>query len=167
MIQLLTSTTAAPRRARRFGRVLADAVRSVVAPAALVKAEATTAPAEPAPVADTPPAKGFYTPEEMPELAHIERACLGYDLAADAARSAERNKRAHKNLLSRLPSGRYGRWLVERKPSNRMTPDLAEIERLLGRVPMRPVAASLVVKLAPADTEAAEAAEQPRELVTA
>lgn len=170
MSHLMTFAPAARHTARRIGRLAVNAVRSVVNPAALVKAGQTTAePAAPVTVAEP---TDLYTPDEMPELVDIERAALGYDLAADAARSADRNKRKHRKLLDKLPSGRFGAWIIERKPSTRMTPDLAEIERLfrkhnLGAVPMRPVAPSLVVKPAPAPAEAAPVADEDRELVTA
>lgn len=122
------------------------AVRSVVAPATLVEQIATEAPAPAADPADT------YTADEMPELVAIERAALGYDLAADNARRADRAKRAAKKTLTRLPSGIYGAWKISRKPSARQTVDLAAVTafyRQHGKtVPMKPCADSLVVERA-------------------
>lgn len=172
MFHLMTPRTpTAQRRARRFGRLVAQAVRSVVAPAALVKAEATTAPAAAAaPVAES---ADLYTPDEMPEVAAIEAAALGYDLAADSARAADRAKRKHKKILDRLPAGRYGNWIVERVASNRQVVDIeavrATYERLgLGPVPMRTPAPSLKVKPAPVESApAVEVADEDRELVAA
>lgn len=149
MIQLLTS----PRTVRNVRGLLgtvADAVRSVIAPAALVEQladkEPTTAP-DPA---------GLYEADEIPAVETIEAAARELDRAADQARRADRGKRAAKKVLDRLPSGVYGSWRVFRTPSSRQTPDLAEITRLfkahgLGPVPMKACAASLKV----------EAVEQP------
>ncbi|MGP3685259.1 hypothetical protein ACTVZO_11190 [Streptomyces sp. IBSNAI002] len=74
----------------------------------------------------------------------------------DAARAAERTKRAAKKLVGRLPAGLYGgRWLVERVVSTRQTPDLDAIRATykrhgLGEVPMKEVAPSLrVTSIAP------------------
>lgn len=124
--------------------LVADAVRSVVAPATLVE-QTTEAPA---PAAD--PA-GLFTEDEMPPVEQIERAALGFDLAADSARAADRAKRKHRKLLDRLPAGTYGQWIVRRVASSRQTPDLVAIratyERLgLGDVPMRDTAPSLRVE---------------------
>lgn len=141
MLKLLTT-------ARRFATTTRDAVRSVTNPAALVEAKATE---QPAPVAAAEPA-GLYGPDDMPPVEDIERAALGYDLAAESARSADRAKRKHKAVLGKLPSGIYGRYRIFRTPSSRSTPDLAEITRIfkahgLGAVPMKPCAASLKVEL--------------------
>lgn len=129
---------AAPRGVRRALRVVSDAVRSVIAPAALVRTGTVPDPAD------------VYTDEEMPAPEAIEAAAADYAAACDAARAADRGKRRAKKLLGRLPAGRYGRWLVERVPSSRQTPDLEAIRatyaRLgLGDVPMRPCAPSLRV----------------------
>ena len=149
MLNLLTS----PRTARNVRGLLgtvAAAVRSVIAPAALVEQladeEPTTAP-DPA---------GLYEADEMPAVETIEAAARELERAADQARRADRGKRAAKKVLDRLPSGVYGSWRVFRTPSSRQTPDLAEITRIfkahgLGPVPMKACAASLKV----------EAVEQP------
>lgn len=128
----------------------ADAIRSI-APTETPADEPTLAP-DPA---DT------YTDDEMPAVADIERAALGFDLAADNARRADRAKRTARKVLDRLPAGRYGAWIVERVTSNRQTADLDSIratyKRLgLGPVPMKANAPSLKVRRAeiiPADTE--------------
>lgn len=154
MIHLLTSPSTR-RTLRAVLGTVADAVRSVVAPATLV--EQTT---EPAVVEATDPA-GLFTADEMPELAVIERAALGYDLAADNARRADRSKRAAKKILDRLPAGRYGNWIVERVASNRQTADLDAIRAVykklgLGAIPMKDAAPSLKVRhaeIVPADAE--------------
>ncbi|MTE22605.1 hypothetical protein F0L17_26620 [Streptomyces sp. TRM43335] len=131
-------------RVRRAARTVSDAVRSVVAPAALVRTETVPDPAD------------AYGPEEMPAPEAIETAAADYAAACDQARAADRGKRRAKKTLGRLPAGRYGRWLVERVPSSRQTPDLEAIRatyaRLgLGDVPMRPCAPSLrVTELVPA-----------------
>jgi hypothetical protein len=144
---------------------VADAVRSVVDPAALVQAQQPTPAAEVA----APEPTGLYEPDEMPSTEDIERAALRYDLAADSARRADRSKRAAKKILSKLPSdGIYGMWRVYRKPSARMTPDLEAIGQILRthgirEIPMKPCADSLVVER----VEATASDEQTRELVTA
>lgn len=158
MLNLLMSPRAA-RNIRGLIGTVSAAVRSVVAPSTLV--EQTEAPA----VVEAPDPAGLYEADEMPELAAIERAALGFDLAADNARSADRAKRKHRKILDRLPSGAYGQWLVRRVASSRQTPDLVAIratyERLgLGDVPMRDTAPSLRVERidVPADTEPSELA---------
>jgi hypothetical protein len=138
----------------RTARRITDAVRCVVAPAALVRDQAQQAPA----VADDP--ADLYGPDDMPELADIEAAALGFDLAADAARSADRAKRKYRKVLDRLPAGLYGQWLVSRTPSNRQVADLdairATYKRLgLGPVPMRQAAPSLRVTRAEVPAEVA------------
>lgn len=155
MFQLLMSPRAA-RNIRGLLTTVSAAVRSVVAPATLVEQTATEAPAPAADPADT------YTADEMPELVVIERAALGYDLAADNARRADRAKRAARKILDRLPAGTYGNWVVERVASNRQTADLdairATYKRLgLGAIPMKDAAPSLKVRRAelgaPADVD--------------
>lgn len=156
MIHLLTSPSTR-RTLRGILGTVSAAVRSVVAPATLVEQTETPAPAaDPADV---------YTEADMPELVAIERAALGYDLASDNARRADRAKRAARKILDRLPSGRYGQWVVERVASNRQTADLDQIratyKRLgLGAIPMKDAAPSLKVRRAelgaPADTVTAE-----------
>lgn len=161
MLNLLTS----PRTVRNMRALLGtitDAVRSVVAPATLVEQLATEAPAPAADPADT------YTADGMPELVAIERAALGFDLASDNARRADRSKRAARKMLDRLPSGTYGNWIVERVASNRQTADLDKIRAILkanglGPVPMKDAQPSLKVRRAefipvPVDTAALVAA---------
>lgn len=154
MLHLLTSPSTR-RTLRGLAGTVADAVRSVVNPAALV-----TDHAEPAPV-EAPEPAGLYTDDDMPDLAVIERAALSFDLAADNARAADRSKRKHRKVLDRLPAGTYGRWLVRRVASSRETPDLVAIRAIferhnLGPVPMRQVAPTLRVERVDVD-EAAEA----------
>jgi hypothetical protein len=149
-----------PRAARNLRGMLGtitDAVRSVVNPASLVadKVEAPT-------TVEAPDPAGLYTADEMPELVAIERAALGYDLASDNARRADRAKRAARKVLDRLPAGTYGNWLVERVTSNRQTADLDAIRAIfkannLGPVPMKSNTPSLKVTRAelgiPADAD--------------
>lgn len=152
MFNLLTS----PRTARSMRGLLgtvSDAVRSVIAPAALVQAQQPEQPAvveTPAPATD--PA-GLYTEAEMPPVADVERAALSYDLACDSARAADRAKRKHRKLLDRLPAGTYGGWIVRRVASTRQTVDLDKVRAIfkahgLGEVPMRDTAPSLRVERA-------------------
>ncbi|MFE1576243.1 hypothetical protein [Streptomyces fradiae] len=126
------------QRLARTARTVAAGLRSVVAPAALVRSLDDTV-ADPADV---------YTDEEMPSAEAIEEAAAAYSVAADQARAADRSKRQTKKVLGRLPAGLYGRFLVERVRTSRQTPDLESIratyERLgLGPVPMKDCAASL------------------------
>lgn len=145
------------RTLRGLAGTVADAVRSVVAPAALVADRAATVE----PVTAPDPAD-VYTEADMPELVVIERAALSLDLAADNARRADRAKRAARKVLDRLPAGTYGNWIVERVTSNRQTADLDQIRAIfkangLGPVPMKSNAPSLKVRRAeivPADTTA-------------
>lgn len=86
----------------------------------------------------------------VPAVEDIEAAADAYHRAAELARQADRSKRAAKKVLDALPLGRYGSWLISRKPSTRQTPDLAAIVAIfeahgLGPVPMRAVADSLTV----------------------
>ncbi|MEV4864253.1 hypothetical protein MRBLMF1_005625 [Streptomyces ossamyceticus] len=142
------------RTVRGLIGTVADAVRSVVAPATLVEHTDTPAlAADPA---------GLYEADEMPDVATIERAALSLDLANDNARRADRAKRAARKVLDRLPAGTYGAWVVERVTSSRQTADLdairATYKRLgLGPVPMKTNAPSLKVRRAeivPADATA-------------
>lgn len=99
----------------------------------------------------------------MPELVVVERAALGYDLAADNARRADRAKRAARKILDRLPSGTYGAWIVERVASNRQTADLDKIRAIfkangLGAIPMKDAAPSLKVRRAELGAPADDAA---------
>ncbi|MFF5783207.1 hypothetical protein ACFY7Y_40630 [Streptomyces virginiae] len=165
------------RTAANLFRTVSAAVRSVVAPAALVRSTAPAAPASP--VAD--PADVF-TADEMPTAGAIALAASQYAAAADLARAGDRGKRAAKKVLGRLPAGRYGAWVVERVASARQTPDLEAIRATykaleLGPVPMRDTAPSLRVSKAPADLAdlgpaadahmTALAAEHPAALVAA
>lgn len=160
MINLLMSPRSAGTM-RRLTRAVTDAVRSVVAPAALVLDQAQQ-DQTPTAVADP---TDLYSPEDMPAVADIERAAMQLDLACDNARRADRTKRAAKKILTKLPAGTYGQWKIFRTPSSRMTPDLAEITRIfkangLGKVPMKPCADSLKVELlatVPADIDTLQA----------
>ncbi|MEU2584482.1 hypothetical protein ABZ612_16300 [Streptomyces avermitilis] len=136
-----------PRTARTVRGVLgtvADAVRSIVAPASLVE--------EQAPAVETvPDPADVLAADELPPVEQIEAAAREYERAADQARRADRGKRAAKKVLDKLPAGIYGGWKVFRTPSSRQTPDLAEITRIfkannLGPVPMKPCAPSLKVE---------------------
>lgn len=154
MLHALTSPRTA-RTVRGLIGTIADAVRSVTNPAALVERQA-----EPAPV-EAPDPAGLYTADEMPDLVAIERAALSLDLANDNARRADRAKRAARKVLDRLPAGTYGAWIVERVSSSRQTADLDAIRATykklgLGPVPMKSNAPSLKVRRAeivPADVE--------------
>ncbi|MGW1503781.1 hypothetical protein ACWCQW_35515 [Streptomyces mirabilis] len=142
MFNLLTSPRTA-RTVRGLIGTVADAVRSVVAPASLVEQDA---PAD----VEAPDPAGLYEADELPDTDVIEAAAREFERAADQARRADRSKRAAKKVLDRLPSGIYGTWRVFRTPSSRQTPDLAEITRIfkannLGPVPMKPCAPSLKV----------------------
>ena len=146
MLNLLMSPRTA-RTVRGLIGTLADAVRSVVAPATLVEQTAPEAPT----VVEAPEPAGLFTEDETPAIEDIERAALGYDLAADSARSADRAKRKHRKLLDRLPAGTYGSWRVRRVASNRQTVDLDKVRAIfkahgLGDVPMRDNAPSLRVE---------------------
>ncbi|WP_162467258.1 hypothetical protein [Streptomyces cavernae] len=143
MIHLLMSPRAA-RTVRGLVATVADAVRSVVKPAALVEAEALEA-------VEAPDPAGVYNADELPAVETIEAAAAEYDRAADQARRADRGKRAAKKILDRLPAGVYGTWRVFRTPSSRQTPDLAAITAIfkannLGPVPMKACAPSLKVE---------------------
>lgn len=142
MLNLLISRRRRTTAPRPFLTTLADAVRSVVAPVALVLDQAPVTAPDPADV---------YTPDELPPVAEIEAAAAEYDRSADQARRADRGKRAARKVLDRLPTGLYGSWLVSRTPSSRQTADLdairATYKRLgLGPVPMKQSAPSLKVE---------------------
>ncbi|MFJ1552343.1 hypothetical protein [Streptomyces mirabilis] len=153
MIHLLTSPRTA-RTVRGLIGTVADAVRSVIAPASLVEGQAPAVETVPDPV-------DVLAADELPPVEQIEAAAREYERAADQARRADRGKRAAKKVLDKLPAGIYGTWRVFRTPSSRQTPDLAEITRIfkannLGPVPMKPCAPSLKVELvevAPVDVE--------------
>ncbi len=132
---------------RSITRTITRAVRATITPAALVLRDQEQQELVPATAADP---DDVYAEADMPALADIERAALGYDLAADSARSADRAKRKHRKVLDRLPAGLYGGWLVSRAPSSRLVVDLeavaATYKRLgIGPVPMKPCAPSLKV----------------------
>jgi hypothetical protein len=131
--------------------VAADAVRSVIAPATLVEQPEPAAEAEAPAVVEAPDPTDLFADDELPAVEDIERAALGFDLAADSARSADRAKRKHRKLLDRLPAGTYGAWLVRRVASSRQTVDLEKVRAIfeqhgLGDVPMRDNAPSLKVE---------------------
>lgn len=144
MLNLLTSPRTI-RTLRGLAGTLADAVRSVVNPAALVADQA--AAVEPV---EAPDPADLYTEADMPPVADIEAAAAKYAAAADQARAADRVKRAAKKTIGRVPAGLYGGWLISRKASSRMTVDLEAVRatyaRLgLGELPMKSSAPSLVV----------------------
>ncbi|MFI9236933.1 hypothetical protein [Streptomyces sp. NPDC053079] len=143
---------------RRLSTVVADAVRSVIAPATLVHDEPpATAPAPVGRCSElntSPMADG-----DLPTAEAIEAAAAEFDRAADQARQADRGKRAARKILDRLPAGTYGPWVISRVASTRQTADLDEIRRIfkahgLGPVPMKATAASLKVKRAEVVTAA-------------
>jgi hypothetical protein len=143
MLHLLM-TPRTVRTVRGLLGTVADAVRSVVAPASLVEDQAPAVETVPDPT-DTLAA------DELPAVETIEAAAREYERAADQARRADRGKRAAKKVLDKLPAGIYGGWKVFRTPSSRQTPDLAEITRIfkangLGSVPMKACAPSLKVE---------------------
>ncbi|WP_246143618.1 hypothetical protein [Actinacidiphila oryziradicis] len=132
----------APRRPSRLFSAVSGAVRSVVAPAALVREQAPATAPDPTDV---------YAADDMPAVETIAAAAAELERSADQARRADRGKRAAKKVLDKLPAGVYGGWKVFRTPSSRSTPDLAEITRIfkangLGKVPMRPCSPSLKVE---------------------
>lgn len=141
----LLMTPQAVRTVRGLLGTVADAVRSIVAPASLVEQPETPA------VVEAPDPAGVLDADELPAVETIEAAAREYERAADQARRADRGKRAAKKVLDKLPAGIYGGWKVFRTPSSRQTPDLAEITRIfkannLGPVPMKPCAPSLKVE---------------------
>ncbi|MFJ3094617.1 hypothetical protein [Streptomyces hydrogenans] len=128
------------QRIARTARTVAVAVRSVVAPASLVRSLA------PADTVEDP--ADVFTADEMPTPEAIEAAAVAYVEAADLARAADRSKRKAKKVVGRLPAGVYGGFLVERVRTSRQTPDLDAIRAAyaahgLGPVPMRDCAPSL------------------------
>jgi hypothetical protein len=142
----LLMTPSTRRTLRGVASLVADAVRSVVAPATLV--EQTTTPA----AVEAPDPAGLYEADEIPAVEQIEAAAREYDRAADQARRADRGKRAAKKVLDKLPAGIYGSFRIFRTPSSRQTPDLAAITAIfkangLGPVPMKACAPSLKVEL--------------------
>lgn len=146
MIHLLMSPRTT-RTVRGMLGTLADAVRSIVTPAALIEAQQL----ETIETETAPDPTDAYTVDELPEVEAIETAAAEYAAAADQARTADRAKRKSRKLLDRLPAGLYGGWLVSRTPSSRQTADLdairATYQRLgLGDVPMKTSAPSLKVE---------------------
>ncbi|MFE5139244.1 hypothetical protein ACFRDV_16475 [Streptomyces fagopyri] len=143
MLQLLMSPRTT-RTVRGLIGTVADAVRSVLAPATLTEDQAPA-------VETVPDPADVLTTDELPPVETIETAAREYERAADQARRADRGKRAAKKVLDKLPAGIYGGWKVFRTPSSRQTPDLAEITRIfkangLGPVPMKDCAPSLKVE---------------------
>lgn len=133
--------------ARRFATTARDAVRSITAPAALVREQQAVEPVT------APDPTGLYTEDDMPAAETIEAAAAAFNEAAALARTADRAKRKARKLIDRLPSGTYGQWDIFRVQSSRQTPDLVAIratyERLgLGDVPMRDTAPSLKIERA-------------------
>lgn len=129
-------------------RAFARGVRATLRPAALFTEEqpARRLAPVPAPVADD-------QPPAAPTSAEVEQAAKVYSRASDAARRADREKRAAKKILDRVTAGLYGVWRVERVTSSRQVADLEAIratyKRLgLGPVPMRTAAPSLKITLA-------------------
>lgn len=164
MLNLLMSPRAA-RNIRSMLGTVADAVRSVVAPATLVEQAETSTVVT---TAEAPDPAGVLTADELPPVETIASAAREYERAADQARRADRGKRAAKKVLDKLPAGIYGGWKVFRTPSSRQTPDLAAItakykELGLGPVPMKPCAPSLKVE----QVEFAPAADEPAVLAAA
>ncbi|MFJ6481170.1 hypothetical protein ACIQK6_13750 [Streptomyces sp. NPDC091682] len=167
------------RTALQLARLATAAVTGVVE-ATVSTITGTTTTDEAPTVAD--PADVF-AEDEMPAAEDIAAAAAQYAAAADLARAGARGKNAAKKVLSRLPAGRYGLWLVERVATSRETVDLDGVRALLkahgytGPVPMKSVAPSLKVSKAPADMAdlgpaadahmTALAAEHPAALVAA
>ncbi|KJE23725.1 hypothetical protein FF36_01910 [Frankia torreyi] len=162
-----------PRARERFARtarrlVVAVAVRVLdrLGPAALPPAVELAPAAVPAPVVAEPTlaaAPKLFAVDELPPLEVIDAAAVAFDLAGEAARAGDRGKRKARKLLDRLPDGLYGRWMVERVPSAKTTPDLEQIRADytragLGEVPMRDVAPTLRVTIAVAEPMLAVAA---------
>ncbi|MEX5712755.1 hypothetical protein AB1484_31960 [Parafrankia sp. FMc6] len=110
----------------------------------------------PAPAVEAGPSgPALLAAADMPPVETITAAAAEYAAAADQARAADRDKRRARKLLDLIPAGTYGRALVERIPSAKTTPDLDAIRAAyaragLGEVPMKPVAPTLRVTLAPA-----------------
>lgn len=155
MLHALMSPLTA-RTVRGLIGTVADAVRSVVAPASLAERQADVEPVT------APDPAGLYEADEIPDTDVIEAAAKEYERAADQARAADRAKRAAKKTIGRVPSGLYGGWLISRKASSRQTVDLEAVRatyvRLgLGELPLKSSAPSLVVTRA-ATTVLAEVA---------
>lgn len=143
-------TPKAVRTVRSVAGLVADAVRSVVAPASLVADKAEAPAAE---QVEAPEPADVYGEDDMPAVEDIARAALSYDLASDNARRADRAKRAAKRILTRLPSGQYGNWVISRVASNRQVADLDAIRATYkangwGQVPMKDAQPSLKVRRA-------------------
>ena len=141
------------RRQATAGRRTIGALRNLLAAAARY---GVTAPApatsRPAPAAEQHQAD-LFADEEMPPMSAIAAAAEQYMRAAEAARVADRAKRAARKLLDRLPAGRYGAWNVERVDNAREVADLDAIRAIftahgLGEVPMKPCTPSLKVAVA-------------------
>ncbi|MEV5792647.1 hypothetical protein [Streptomyces sp. NPDC052192] len=146
MLQLLMSRRTA-RTVRGLIGTVADAVRSIVTPAALVEAQQL----ETIETETAPDPADAYAADELPDVETIETAAADFAAAADQYRAADRAKRKTRKVLDRLPAGLYGGWLVSRTPSSRQTADLdairATYQRLgLGDVPMKTSAPSLKVE---------------------
>lgn len=98
--------------------------------------------------------ENLFAADELPAVGDIAAAAREYLRASEQARTADRAKRAARKLLDRLPAGRYGMWQVERVDNAREVADLETIRAIfdahgLGEVPMKRVAPSLKVVVAP------------------
>ncbi|MFG2623220.1 hypothetical protein ACGFXC_37000 [Streptomyces sp. NPDC048507] len=139
------------RTALQLARLATAAVTGVVEATVSTLTGTTAADAE----RTAPDPADVFNADELPTGEEIAAAAAQYAAASDAARAAERTKRAAKKLVGRLPAGLYGRWLIERVVSTRQTPDLDAIRAAykrhgLGEVPMKEVAPSLrVTSIAP------------------
>jgi hypothetical protein len=102
VLNLLTAPRAA-RTVRGLLGTVADAVRSVIAPAALVADQAQQKQTA------APDPSDIYAPEEMPETGVIEAAAAEYERAAEQARRADRSKCAARQVLDRLRATRVAR----------------------------------------------------------
>ncbi|KLL11894.1 hypothetical protein FrCorBMG51_08540 [Protofrankia coriariae] len=139
-------------QARRVALTAATRVLDLVAPAEVAPALPAAVPAA---VEPKPTIPALFAPGELPDVEVIDAAAVAFDRAADLARIADRGKRKARRLLDRLPDGVYGRVTVERVPSAKTTPDMEQIRADyaragLGDVPMKPVAPTLKVTVAPA-----------------
>lgn len=133
------------RTALQLARLATAAVTGVVEATVSTITGTTTADAE----RIAPDPADVFNPDELPSDEEIAAAAKEYAAACEAARAADRTRRAAKKLVGRLPGGLYlGRWLIERVESTRQTVDVDAVRALfkahgLGPVPMKPVAPSL------------------------
>lgn len=132
--------------------LLRDVTRSIARLTGLAPVRRPLPAPQPAP-APVATAQTDDQPASFPTPAEVEQAAKVYSRASDAARRADREKRAAKKILDRVTAGLYGPWRVERVASSRQVADLEAIratyKRLgLGPVPMRTAAPSLKISLA-------------------